>query len=259
MPSFVAPLPITVICDLLGMPGADHARIGAWSRKLMASTAYTPDEITAAVTDIREYLSGLVAEKRANPGSDLTSILAAAPELTPVELLANLQMLLIAGHETTVNQLSNSIVALLSNPDQLALLRAKPELMPQAVEELMRYTRLTTSTLPRVATEDVDLDGSLIRKGEAVIALTGTANLYPRVFTDPAELNIERTDRAGQLGFGHGTHFCLGAHLARLELRTALAAVVTRFPDLALAVDESELRWNEGTPVRALKALPVTW
>jgi cytochrome P450 len=263
VPLFTEPLPIMVICELLGVPYADRAAIRGWAERLMASTAYSSEEITAAVVQIRGYLAELVAAKRSDPGEDLTTVLAHAAEdgdaLTEPELLANLQLLLIAGHETTVNQLGNSVLALFRNPGQLALLRERPELIGQAVDELVRYARLMSTTLPRVAVRDVALGGRLIRAGEVVFALVGAADVDPGVFTAPDELDVTRTAAGQHLGFGHGTHYCLGAPLARLELRTALAGLLARFPDLALAVDEYELRWKDGTPVRALRALPVTW
>src|SRR6266511_4110146 len=236
---FVAPLPIIVICELMGVPYADRAAIRGWSERLLATTAYPPEEIVAAIDEIRGYLAGLVAAKRADPTEDLTTALIQITDegdaLTETELVANLQMLLIGGHETTVNQLGNSLVALL------------------------RYARLMSSTLPRVAVQDVELGGRLIRAGEGVIAMLAAANQDPAVFTAPDRLDIARTSPAQHLGFGHGPHFCLGAHLARFELRTALTNLLARFPNLAPAVDLSELVWKDGMPIRALRTLPVTW
>jgi len=260
---FVAPLPIIVICELMGVPYADRAAIRGWSERLLATTAYPPEEIVAAIDEIRGYLARLVAAKRADPTEDLTTALIQVTDegdaLTETELVANLQMLLIGGHETTVNQLGNSLVALFRHPDQLALLRDRPDLVGPAVEELLRYARLMSSTLPRVAVQDVELGGRLIRAGEGVIAMLAAANQDPAVFTAPDRLDIARTSPAQHLGFGHGPHFCLGAHLARFELRTALTNLLARFPNLAPAVDLSELVWKDGMPIRALRTLPVTW
>jgi nocardicin N-oxygenase len=260
---FAAPLPIMVICELLGVPYADRAAIQDWSRRLVPTTAYPPEEITAAAGELDGYLAELVAAKRAAPTTDLTSALIQATDeqgaLTESELVKNVRMLLVGGHETTVNQLGNSVLALFRHPDQLALLRDRPELVTPAVEELLRYSRLIGSTLPRVAVADVKLGGQLIRTGDGVIALTSAANVDPRVFAAPDRLDITRGGSGQHLSFGHGPHFCLGAHLARLELRTALTGLLARFGKLTLAVEESELRWREGTPLRSLHALPVTW
>jgi cytochrome P450 len=260
---FAAPLPIMVICELLGVPYADRAAIQDWSRRLLSTTAYPPEEIVAAAGQMDGYLAELIAAKRAGPTADLTSALIQVTDeqgaLTETELVKNLRLLLVGGHETTVNQLGNSVLALFRHPDQLALLRDRPELVTPAVEELLRYSRLIGSTLPRVAVADVELGGQLIRAGDGVIALTSSANVDARVFAAPDRLDITRSGSAQHLAFGHGPHFCLGAHLARLELRTALTSLLARFRTLGPAVEESELRWREGTPLRSLLALPVTW
>lgn len=263
VPMYAEPLPIMVICELLGVPYAERDAIRGWSARLMASTAYTPEEIANAVKEIRIYLSTLVAARRADPRDDLTTALAQVTDggdtLSEIELVANLQMLLIGGHETTVNQIGNSLVALFRHPEQLALLVSRPELMNAAVEELLRYSRLVSSALPRVAVADVEIGGFVIKAGEGVLALPGGGNQDPSAFPEPDRLDITRQNPAHHLGFGHGTHYCLGAPLARLELRTALSSLLARFPTLQLAVPESELVWKDGTPVRALRKLPVTW
>ena len=260
---FAAPLPIMVICELLGVPYTDRAVIQDWSRRLVSTTAYPPEEIAAAGRQMDGYLAGLIAAKRAEPTGDLISALIRVTDeqgaLTEAELVKNTRMLLVGGHETTVNQLGNSVLALFRHPDQLALLRERPELVTPAVEELLRYARLTGSTLPRVAVADVELGGQLIRAGDGVIALTSSANMDAGVFAAPDRLDIARGGSGQHLSFGHGPHFCLGAHLARLELRTALTGLLARFPTLGPAVAESELRWRGGTPLRSLLALPVTW
>jgi cytochrome P450 len=263
VPMYAEPLPIMVICELLGVPYADRDAIRGWSDRLMATTAYTPSEIAGAVQEIRAYLSELVAARRAAPRDDLTTALAQVTDggdtLSEIELVANLQMLLIGGHETTVNQIGNSLVALFRHPAQLALLRERPELANQAVEELLRYSRLVSSTLPRVATADVEIGGVVIKSGEGVLALPGGGNQDPAAFPEPDRLDITRQNPAHHLGFGHGIHYCLGAPLARLELRTALSSLLAEFPALELAVPESDLVWKDGTPVRALRKLPVSW
>jgi nocardicin N-oxygenase len=171
----------------------------------------------------------------------------------------NVQTILVAGYETTLNQLANGIVTLSRNPAQFDLLRANPDLTGNAVEELLRYDKLITSTIPRIATEDVDLDGHLIKAGEAVVAVPHIANRDPAVFTDPNRLDITRPNAAQHLSFTHGPHFCLGAQLARTELRMGLATLVTRLPGLAVAVPDADLQWRENSLNRALRHLPVTW
>jgi cytochrome P450 len=168
--------------------------------------------------------------------------------------------LLIAGHETTANQFGNFMYGLLTHPDQLTRLRKDPGLVNPAVEEMMRYTPLggASSGFPRIATEDLELGGVTVRAGDAVFVDLAAANRDPRVFDNPQEFDVSRQVNP-HVGFGHGVHHCLGAQLARLELRMALTAVMRRFPDLAFAVDETEICWKHGRSVRGLQALPVTW
>lgn len=260
---YTEPLPIMVICELMGVPYEDRSQFRAWTERLTASATRPAEEFVTAITQIRQYLRELIAVKRADPAEDLTTELIWASDagdvLSESELVANLQLLLIAGHETTVNQLGNSLVALLRHPDQLALLRDHPELAKPAVDELLRYVRLVSSTLPRVTVDDVELGGQHVKSGEPVVAMISAANHDPAVFTEPARLDLTRENAALHMSFGHGTHYCLGAHLARLELRMALTSLLGRYPGLRLAVDESKLRWREGTPLRALLELPVGW
>jgi cytochrome P450 len=179
--------------------------------------------------------------------------------LSPTELISNVQLLLIAGHETTVSQIGNCVVTLMRHPEQAALLRDRPELLPQAVDELLRHSKLVTTTTPRVATADVQLGDTTIRAGETVLALIAVANRDPAAFPDPHRFDITRTGPAPHLGLGHGPHFCLGAPLARLELQIAVGSLLTRFPTLAPAVPLDELDWKPGLSTRSLNALPVTW
>lgn len=255
------PLPTMVICELLGAPYADSDDIRRWARRLFRHTM-TPDEVRAGEQDIQAYLASLVAEKRANPDDALISAMAAAQDegdhLTEAELLANLQGLLIAGHDTTVNQLGNSFVTLFRHPDQLALLRDDPSLTGRAVDELLRYTRLFSAAEPRVTTEPVELAGVQLQAGEPVLPVVTAANRDPAVFPDPDRLDITRNGPP-HIGFGHGPHFCLGAQLARLELRVAISATIKRFPNLRLAVAPEDLTYDTGHILRSLDTLPVTW
>lgn len=201
-------------------------------------------------------------EKRKNPDDALISAMAAAHDagdhLTEPELLANLSGLLVAGHDTTVNQLGNSFVTLFRHPDQLQLLRDDPSLTGRAVDELMRYTRLFASVEPRVTTEPVELAGVALGADEAVFPVVSAANRDPAAYPDPDRLDITR-DGPAHVGFGHGPHFCLGAQLARLELRVAIGTVIKRFPGLRLAVDPAELTYSPNHVLRSLDALPVAW
>jgi cytochrome P450 len=185
---FLAPLPITVICELLGVPESDRSRLRGWAHRFMASSA-SPEEMAATHQEVGAYLAGLIAAKRAHPADDLTTALVQVrddgDQLTEAELVINIQTLLVAGHETTLNQLANGIVALSRNPGQFDLLRRNPELAGNAVEELLRYDKLITSTIPWVATEDVDVDGYLVSAGDAVVGVPHIANRDPRRVRGP--------------------------------------------------------------------------
>lgn len=257
------PLPIMVICELLGVPTEDHPRFRHWASRLMADTAYPPADIAEAFAQLNAYLDDLIAQRRQAPDDALISSLVQANDqeqsLSPSELTSNLQLLLIAGHETTVNHIGNSLVALFRHPEQLTLLRAHPELLPQAVSELLRYSRLLSSALPRVATENTHVDGILIRAGDVVVPLIATANHDPDAFPEPQCLDITRASPAPHLAFGHGPHYCLGAHLAHLELQITLGSLLNQFPTLAPAVSLTDLQWKQGLATRGPHALPVTW
>ena len=257
------PLPIMVICELLGVPDADRARIRGWAGTLIAETAHTREEIAAAIGQVDAYLAELIAARRETPDTALISALIAVNDegrhLSPTELISNVQLLLIAGHETTVSQIGNSIATLFGHPEQLKLLCRQPELLPGAVEELLRHSKLTTSTMPRVAVRDTMVGDTLVRAGEAVIPLIAVANRDPAAFPEPHRVDITRTAPAPHLGLGYGPHYCLGAQLARLELQVAIGALLARFPALAPAVDLDDLEWKTGLSTRSLHALPVTW
>jgi cytochrome P450 len=257
------PLPIMVICELLGVPVADRAQIRQWAGTLIAETAYTRDEIAAAVGQVNAYLADLIAQRRDSPDDALISALIAVNDqgqyLSPSELTTNVQLLLIAGHETTVSQIGNSMVTLFHHPEQMELMREQPELVPRAVDELLRHSRLLTSVALRVATQDVLVGDTIIHAGEGMIPVIAVANRDPEAFPDPHRFDITRTGPAPHLGLGHGPHYCLGAQLAKLELQLALGTLLTRFPTLAPAVDLNELNWKTGLVTRSLHTLPVTW
>jgi nocardicin N-oxygenase len=260
---FSYPLPLTVITEILGIPYADRDQFQHVVAVIFASSAHPDEEIRAAIAQLTDYLGRLIEGKRAEPADDLLSALITArdedDELSAQELLNNAHLILAAGHDTTANQFSNSLVALFRHPDQLALLREHPELVPNAVEVLLRYVQLETTGLVRIALADVELSGVLIRAGEAVIASGHIANSDPETYPEGRRLDITRTDAVPHLAFGHGPHHCVGAALARLELQIALGTLLARFPTLRLAVPAEQLRWRSGMLMRALEQLPVTW
>lgn len=256
------PLPITVVCDLLGMPYEDVEPVRHWSELTQAVDAYPVEEIMRAAGELSAYLTDLIAAKRAHPGDDLLTRLIEARDqddrLTELELLHMTTGIIVAGHETTASQLPLSLLTLLRHPDQLALLRDRPELIPGAVEELLRFTRLLPSAFSRVATEDVDVGGVTVPAGDTVFALHYSANRDELVHADPDRLDVTR-DGPPHLTFGTGPHVCLGAPLARVELHVALATLLRRFPRLELAVAEEDLEWRLGRFIRGVRALPVRW
>ena len=255
------PLPVTVICELLGVPADDRARF----RRLTSDLATvldldaTPQELghaAGAVLTFTAYLVPLFEERRRAPRDDLISALVAAEEagdrLGADELLTTVVLLLVAGHETTMNLIGNGLLALLRHPDQLALLRSRPELMASAVEELLRYDSPVRRAV-RTAREDAVVDGQPVRAGEQVVALLDAANHDPTVFADPDALDLTR-DARRHVAFGAGPHHCLGAALARAEAQIALTALIS-LPGLALATDEP--RWRPLEALHALESLPV--
>ncbi len=260
--AFIAPLPITVICELLGVPESDRSNLRGWAEGFMAASV-PPEQMAAHHREVGAYLAGLIAEKRAHPADDLTTALVQVTDegdrLTEGELVINIQTLLVGGYETTLNQLANGIVTLSRNPAQFDLLRSDPGLAGNAIEELLRYDKLITSAIPRIAAEDLELDGHPVRAGEAVVGVPNIANRDPAVFADPNRFDITRSNAAQHISFTHGPHFCVGAHLARTELRMALETLVTRLPNLAVAVADEDLQWRENSLNRALRQLPVTW
>jgi cytochrome P450 len=260
--AFIAPLPITVICELLGVPKSDQSHLRGWAERFMVASV-PPEEMAETHREVGAYLSELITDKRAQPADDLTTSLVQVHDegdrLTEAELVINLQTLLVGGYETTLNQLANGIVTLCRNPGQFELLRSDLGLVGNTVEELLRYDKLITSTMPWIAGEDLELDGHPVRAGEAVVPVPHIANRDPAVFADPNRFDITRPNAAQHLSFTHGPHFCVGAHLARTELRMALATLVTRLPRLAVAVADEELQWKQNALNRALRRLPVTW
>ncbi|MFJ2212912.1 cytochrome P450 [Streptomyces sp. NPDC101062] len=257
---FALPLPITVICELLGVPFEDRADFRLWSDAFLSTTKFTLDEVTAHRTRLRTYITGLIAERRETPRDDLMTALVAARDdedrLSEEELLSMVETILVAGHETTASQIPNFLHTLLAHPDQLAALRADLGLVPQAVEELLRYVPLGAGgSQPRYALEDVELGGVTVRAGEPVIVAAQSANRDESVYTSPDELDLGRRE-ASHVGFGHGPHHCLGASLARMELQVALRTLLVRLPGLRLAGD---IVWKTGVATRGPERMPITW
>ncbi|GAB1509177.1 cytochrome P450 [Actinophytocola sp. KF-1] len=253
---FALPVPSLVICALLGVPYADRETFQANSAQFLVKDQ-TLEEKMGALGALLGYLTELVTSKRAEPGDDILSDLARHDDLTIEELTGAAFLLLLAGHETTANMLALGTFALLEHPAQLAELRADPDLMPGAVEELMRYLSIA-DIFYRYATEDVELGGETIGKGSTVVVSLLAANRDPLRFADADELDIHRQAR-GHLSFGHGVHQCLGQQLARIEMRAGFAGLLRRFPDLALAVPAAEVRVKSDMNIYGVHALPVTW
>ncbi|MEV7520360.1 cytochrome P450 [Streptomyces sp. NPDC091371] len=254
--AFAKPIPTIIICELLGVPYEDRASFQEQIDKFMNGET-GDEELMAAYTATQEYLAQLVVAKRANPTDDVLSELTDS-DLTDEELKGISLILLAAGFDTTANMLSLGAFALLENPEQLAALRADPALIDQAVEELLRYLSVAKSFM-RTALEDVEVGGQTIKAGTTVVLSYNTANRDPERYADPHLLNLNRQD-GGHLAFGHGIHLCLGAQLARVEMRVAFTALLQRFPTLRLAVPAEDVAVRpETADIYGVKSLPVTW
>jgi cytochrome P450 len=257
-------LPIRVICDMLGVPAADQDQFRGWSDSLIGDWGRDPAESDAAMEAIFGYFARLIASKRASPGPDLMSALIAARDdsdrLSEDELVRFCTVLLVAGHETTANQLGMSLLTLLAHPAEMERLRANLDLLPSAVDELLRFAQLRPSgvQLGRVTTEDVQLGGVTIRAGEMVLPFFQAANRDSSVFANPDELDLGRAG-ASHLTFGAGLHHCLGAQLARMELQEAFRGMLTRLPGLRLAVPVAEVRFKTNHAFYSAHELPITW
>ncbi|WP_158843218.1 cytochrome P450 [Saccharothrix deserti] len=252
---YALPLPIQVICTLLGVPYADRERFREWVELAYSLEMSEQARVEAAMASLLEYMGTLVAAKRRDPRSDdLLDELCTTP-LTHDELVAFALNLLVAGHETSANQITSFVATLLHERSQWERLVDDPSLVPSAVEELMRFTRLSEVGQLRVALEDVEIAGVVIRAGDGVMASIGSANRDPRAFPDPDSLDLARTPNQ-HLALGIGPHFCLGAQLARIELQEALWVLLRRFPGLRAARPVEELAWRR-VLVSGLAELPV--
>jgi cytochrome P450 len=277
LPAYSLPLPLTVICELLGVPEEARDDFRAWTNAMIGAAFADPDEFASAAASSVTYLRSLLDERRRRPADDLLSALVTARDdgdrLTEDELTSMVWILVAAGHETTVNLITSGVYALLTHPDQLVRLHAHPELIDGAVEELLRYESPLQIAIPLRAVEPMEIAGTPIAAGDVVLPGLLAANRDPAQTlgpdtpapartTSPDTLDPDRLDvgrRHNQhLAFGHGVHHCLGAPLARLEARIALSTLLTRFPRLRLACPADELSWRENVLIHGLTGLPVT-
>ena len=261
---YAFPLPITVIAEMLGVPSADHGRFKEWS-DAMITPALADEEMERffeLMGDFVAYLSTFLEERRSSLQDDLVSALIAARDeegaLSDAELFGTVVLLIVAGHETTVGLIGNAVLHLLANPDQLELVRKDPSLLPGAIDEMLRYEGPVERALNRWAASDVELHGQTIRRGELVIAILNSAGRDAERFPEPDRLDVCRGDTK-HLAFGRGSHYCLGAPLARLEAEIALETLFRRLPGLRLAMEPGELEWRPTPGFRRVAALPVAW
>ncbi len=255
------PVPVIVIAEMIGVPTADQDRFKHWSdesvRAMGVSSIADVRRANRASKELSQYFRGIADARRKNPRDDLMSgLLAAEAEgdrLSETEVFSTLQLLLIAGNETTTNLIGNGLLALMRNPEQFDYLHRHPERVEAALEELLRYDGPVQAT-SRIALEDLEIDGRRVSKGQNAFVLLGAANRDPAHFADPDRLDVTR-DVDDHLGFGHGRHFCLGANLARLEAKYAIRAVVERFPNMKIAIDEP--KWRSNPILHGMESLPV--
>ncbi|MEU8618709.1 cytochrome P450 [Streptomyces sp. NPDC048623] len=258
------PLPITVICELLGVPLADQDRFRVWSDVMLSISAHSPDAVMEARRGLNGYLGELIAAKAKEPADDLLTHLIEAREedgdrLSEEELLAFGHTLLVAGYHATTGELVGALITLLRDPELWARLVADRSLVPGAVEELLRFSVAGGGAgAMRIAKEDIELGGVVIPKGDAVLPAITSANRDEEVFESPERVDLARQNNP-HLTFGHGLHHCLGAQLGRMELQLSLEGLLDRFPGLRLAVPTGELRWVAGMAFRRPAELPVAW
>ena len=261
---YAYPLPINVICDMLGVPQADRAQIHIWSAAIAHGLGLgrQEPEVAEHLRAFGEYIVQLVADKRQHPADDLISQLIAIEEegdrLIEAELLSMIKLLIFAGHETTSNLIATGTFALLDHPEQLEKLKADLSLVPAAVEELLRFNGPATIAGPRFATEDIELGGQQIKKGDIVIPVLKSANRDENQFTQSEELDITRAINR-HLAFGQGIHMCLGAPLARVEADIAFTTLLKRMPNLRLSVPRENVTWNFTLSSQGLDTLPVAF
>ena len=259
--AYAFPLPMTVICELLGVPSDDAAEFRGWSATIVTGALIGPERWTAAAIALVGYIRSLLDAKRRTPADDLLSALVATRDgedrLSEDELTSMVFLLLIAGHETTVNLIGNGVHTLLAHPDQLAQLRAEPARLPAFLEEILRYEGPAQVATPRFTAEEVVLGGVTIPAGDTVVPALMSANRDGAHFADATAFDPGRGQNP-HMAFGHGIHHCLGAPLARLEGRIALDRLFARFPAIRLAVPADDLTWRPSFLMHGLSTLPVT-
>ncbi|MFD9894644.1 cytochrome P450 [Amycolatopsis sp. NPDC059027] len=261
---FARPLPVSVICKLLGVPFEDHKIFREWTEALTNDATAKGDVLHTAGDALADYMAEQIAKRRVEPTDDLLGALVTARDagdkLSEDELISIAGAgLLTGGVETVSSALPSFVYTLLTNPDELALLRSKPELLPSAVEELLRYVPINTAAMfARYALEDIKLGDTLVRMGDPVLTALHAANRDPEVFEDPERIDLTRKKNP-HLTFGFGPHHCIGAQLARLELQVALGALLERFPNLRFADGPEGVEWKFGVIVRGPSLLPVAW
>lgn len=260
---YALPIPATVIAEILGIPSKDMDKFHGWSKRLIGANAgstWSMLQVLPAMWQFARYLKAQIKHRQENPADDLiTALLEAEAEgeqLSSDEVVAMVILLLIAGHETTVNLIASGTLALLQHPEQMNLLKEQPDLMKSAVEELLRFTVPVETGTERYAREDITLHGMTIPRGSLTLAAIASANRDETVFENPNTLDITRSPNR-HLSFGHGIHYCLGAPLARMEGSIALNTLLKRAPNLQLAVDSDTLKWRGAMVLRGLESLPV--
>jgi cytochrome P450 len=256
-------LPVGVICELLGVPVSDQPRFSEWANRMLSLTRYTAEEVAAGRMEFAQYMTALIAAKRAEPGDDLLSELISVTDaedgrLSEPELLATSMSLLAAGHETTAAMIGKMAVMLLSHRERYEALLADPSLLSAAVEEVIRFDAMSGFGLPRYATETVEVGESVVEKGTTLLLSLQSANRDERAFASPDEWDPHRSDNH-HLGFSAGAHFCMGSPLARIELQEVLDGLLRRLPTLRLAVPTEQLRRREGLLVAGFDSVQVTW
>ncbi|WP_413797410.1 cytochrome P450 [Streptomyces iranensis] len=258
--SYALPIPVGVICAMLGVPEEDRPKFRTWSDAALSTSSPSAEEFDRNRDELRAYMAGLIEDHRIRPRDDIMTSLIEARDagdrLSELELVDLCVGILVAGHETTATQIPNFVLTLLDHPDELRRLREEPALLHGAVEELLRFVPLgMAASFPRYATEDVEVGGTLVRAGEPVLVAVGSANRDALRFDEPGTLKVARP-ATQHLGFGHGVHHCLGAPLARLELQEALGALIARFPNLRLVGD---VEWKGKMLVRGPRVMPIGW
>jgi cytochrome P450 len=257
--SYAIRIPITIICELFGIPEEDREQFRLWALKLVGA-GQDPEEVADASRNVTEYANSLINAKRANPGDDMVSELVRVTDggdrLTQGELVAMIFVLVVAGHITTIYSIASSAHSLLTHPDQLAKLKADPSLMPAAVDELLRFDGAAGVGTFRFTREDIPIGGTVIPAGNLLALSWHAANRDSSHFPDADQLDLDRHP-LGSMAFGHGLHYCIGVPLAKMQIEIALSRLITRFPDLRLAGDPRELRWDSSALLRGLLALPV--